>query len=85
MDFRPRTVARKGHAYAELGLADPKWNEDELIDFHARASDPDQPANRGVAEGRATLPAVRKKCSNCLITPLSFREEDGEVVVSAKS
>jgi arsenate reductase len=26
-------LRRKGTPYAELGLADPKWSDDELIDF----------------------------------------------------
>jgi arsenate reductase len=30
----PRACLReKGTPYAELGLADPKWSDDELIDF----------------------------------------------------
>jgi len=30
----PRALLRdKENAYAELGLADPKWSDDELIDF----------------------------------------------------
>ena len=34
MDITPRELLReKGTPYAELGLADPKWSDDELIDF----------------------------------------------------
>jgi arsenate reductase (glutaredoxin) len=34
MDMTPRQLLReKGTPYAELGLADPKWSDDELIDF----------------------------------------------------
>ena len=34
MDMTPRQLLReKGTPYAELGLADPKWTDDELIDF----------------------------------------------------
>jgi arsenate reductase (glutaredoxin) len=34
MDTPVRTLLReKGTPYAELGLADPKWSDDELIDF----------------------------------------------------
>ncbi|ARP99318.1 arsenate reductase (glutaredoxin) [Pseudorhodoplanes sinuspersici] len=34
MDMPARALLReKGTPYAELGLADPKWTEDELIDF----------------------------------------------------
>ncbi len=34
MNMTPRALLReKGTPYAELGLADPKWTDDELIDF----------------------------------------------------
>ena len=34
MDIPARALLReKGTPYAELGLADPKWTDDELIDF----------------------------------------------------
>lgn len=34
LGIRPRDLLReKGTPYAELGLADPKWSDDELIDF----------------------------------------------------
>jgi arsenate reductase len=34
MDMTPRDLLReKGTPYAELGLADPKWTDDELTDF----------------------------------------------------
>ena len=34
MDIPVRALLReKGTPYAELGLADPKWSDDELIDF----------------------------------------------------
>jgi arsenate reductase len=34
MEISPRGLLReKGTPYAELGLADPKWSDDELIDF----------------------------------------------------
>jgi arsenate reductase len=34
MGMRPRELLRqKGTPYAELGLDDPKWSDDELIDF----------------------------------------------------
>ena len=34
MGIAPRELLReKGTPYAELGLADPKWTDDELIDF----------------------------------------------------
>ena len=51
-------LREKGTPYAQLGLADPKWSDDQLIDFMLASSDPDQPADRGDAEGRKTVPAV---------------------------
>jgi len=34
LGLSPRELLReKGTPYAELGLADPKWSDDELIDF----------------------------------------------------
>ena len=34
LGISPRELLReKGTPYAELGLADPKWSDDELIDF----------------------------------------------------
>jgi len=34
MGARPRALLReKGTPYAELGLGDPKWSDDELVDF----------------------------------------------------
>lgn len=34
MGISPRALLReKGTPYAELGLADPKWSDDDLIDF----------------------------------------------------
>lgn len=34
MKMRPRDLLReKGTPYADLGLADPKWTDDQLIDF----------------------------------------------------
>lgn len=34
MDMTPRELLReKGTPYAELGLADPKWSDDEILDF----------------------------------------------------
>jgi arsenate reductase len=34
MNITPRGLLReKGTPYAELGLADPKWSDDELVDF----------------------------------------------------
>jgi arsenate reductase (glutaredoxin) len=51
-------LREKGTPFRELGLADPKWTDDELIRPDACASDPHQSADRGGAQGRQTLPAV---------------------------
>ena len=37
MGIAPRDLLReKGTPYAELGLADPKWSDDEIVDFMMR-------------------------------------------------
>ena len=51
-------LREKDTPYAELGLADRKWSDEELIDFMLDASDPDQPAHRRDAEGRKIMPAI---------------------------
>jgi arsenate reductase (glutaredoxin) len=48
-------IREKGTPYKELGLDDPKWTDEQLID-HMLAHP--QPAHRCHAEGRQTLPAV---------------------------
>ena len=53
-------LREKGTPYAELGLGDPKWTDDELIDFMMAHPDPHQPADRRHAEGGEALPAVGK-------------------------
>jgi arsenate reductase len=59
MDISARALLReKGTPYAELGLADPKWSDEQLIDFMLAHPIPDQPADRGDAQGRAAVPAV---------------------------
>jgi arsenate reductase (glutaredoxin) len=59
-----RDVLReKGTPYAELGLGDPKWSDDQLIDF-APASDPHQPAHRGHAAGHAPVPALGSRAGH---------------------
>jgi arsenate reductase (glutaredoxin) len=52
-------LREKGTPYAELGLSDPKWTDDQLLDFHDGASDPDQSADRRDAQGRETVPSFR--------------------------
>ena len=59
MGISPRELLReKGTPYAELGLADPKWSDDELIDFMLAHPILINRPDRGDAEGRAAVPAV---------------------------
>ena len=70
-------LREKGTPYAELGLADRKWSDDELIDFMLAASDPDQPADRRDAEGRKIVPAIgggARYSSQSAYRPLRERE-----------
>ena len=76
-----RAVLReKGTPYAELGLADPKWSDDELIDFMLA-----HPIliNRPIV---MTAKGVRLCRPSQLVLDLldhptaSFTKEDGEVV-----
>jgi|SRR5271166_1560765 len=53
-------LREKGTPYAKLGLADPKWSDDQLIDFMIGASDPDQSPHSRDAERRPALPTVGK-------------------------
>jgi arsenate reductase len=87
MDMKPRALLReKGTPYAELGLADPKWTDDELID--AMMTHPIL-INRPVVE----TPRGRRLCRpsekvleilpNADIGP--FVKEDGEVIAAPES
>lgn len=81
MGVSPRALLReKGTPYAELGLADPKWSGDELIDF--MLSYP-IPINRPIV----VTPRGTKLCrpsESVLNHPAdSFVKEDGEVVTRA--
>ena len=78
-------LREKGTPYAELGLADPKWSDDELIDFMLA-----HPIliNRPIV----VTPKGTKLCRpselvlGLLDNPASaFVKEDGEVVGRAKS
>ena len=75
----------KGTPYAELGLADPKWSDDQLIDFML-----DHPIliNRPIV----VTPKGTRLCrpSEAVLELLdhpatSFVKEDGEIVTRAKS
>jgi arsenate reductase (glutaredoxin) len=86
MNMRPRALLReKGTPYAELGLADPKWSDDELIDFMMK-----HPIliNRPIVETPkgARLCRPSEKVLEILPNPEigRFVKEDGEVVASSK-
>ncbi|WP_213742029.1 arsenate reductase (glutaredoxin) [Bradyrhizobium sp. dw_411] len=84
MNIPVRALLReKGTPYAELGLADPKWSDDELIDFMLA-----HPIliNRPIVQ----TPKGTKLCrpSEAVLDLLdnpaaSFVKEDGEVVTRA--
>ena len=85
MGISPRALLReKGTPYAELGLADPKWSDDELIDFMLA-----HPIliNRPIV---VTPKGVRLCRPSELVLDLldkpveSFVKEDGEAVTRAK-
>jgi arsenate reductase (glutaredoxin) len=78
-------LREKGTPYGELGLADPRWNDDELIDFMLA-----HPIliNRPIVQ----TPKGTKLCrpSEAVLDLLdnpaaSFVKEDGEVVTRTKS
>jgi arsenate reductase (glutaredoxin) len=78
-------LREKGTPYAELGLADPKWSDDQLIDFML-----DHPIliNRPIV----VTPKGTRLCrpSEAVLALLdhpadSFVKEDGEIVTRAKS
>jgi arsenate reductase len=78
-------LREKGTPYAELGLADPKWTDDQLIDFMLA-----HPIliNRPIV---VTLKGVRLcRPSEAVLELLdrpsgSFTKEDGEVVTPTKT
>ncbi len=86
MGISARALLReKGTPYAEFGLADPKWSDDELIDFMLA-----HPIliNRPIV----VTPKGTKLCrpSEAVLELLenpaaSFVKEDGEVVTRAKA
>lgn len=86
MGISVRALLReKGTPYAELGLADPKWSDDQLIDFML-----EHPIliNRPIV---VTSKGVRLCRPSELVLDLldrpadGFVKEDGEVVARAKS
>jgi len=78
-------LREKGTPYTELGLADPKWSDDELIDFMLAhpilINRPIVVTPRGVKLCRPSEAVL-----DLLDRPVaSFMKEDGEAVTRAKS
>jgi arsenate reductase (glutaredoxin) len=85
MRMTPRELLReKGTPYADLGLADPKWSDDELIDFMLAhpilINRPIVVTPLGVRLARPSE-AVLDILPNPDIGP--FTKDDGEVVIAA--
>lgn len=85
MGITPRELLRqKDTPYAELGLDDPKWTDDELIDFMMKypilINRPIVVTPKGVVLARPSE-AVLDILPNPDIGP--FTKEDGEVVIDA--
>jgi arsenate reductase len=85
MGIAPRDLLReKGTPYAELGLADPKWTDDEIVDFMMRhpilINRPIVVTPLGVKLCRPSE-AVLDILPNPDIGP--FTKDDGEVVVDS--
>lgn len=82
LGMKPRELLRrKGTPYDELGLADPKWSDDELIDFMlAHPILIERPIV--VTEKGAVLARPSEKVLDVLSNPDigAFVKEDGEVV-----
>jgi arsenate reductase len=86
MGMTPRALLReKGTPYAELGLADPKWSDDEIIDFMLAhpilINRPIVVTPLGAGLARPSE-AVLDILPNPNIGP--FTKEDGEVVIDAE-
>jgi arsenate reductase (glutaredoxin) len=85
MGITVRALLReKGTLYAELGLADPKWSDDELIDF--MLAHPILINRPIVVTAKGTrLCRPSEKVLDLLDHPAdSFVKEDGEVVARVK-
>ncbi|QND63386.1 arsenate reductase (glutaredoxin) [Mesorhizobium loti] len=83
MDMTPRDLLReKGTPYAELGLADPKWSDEEILDFMLAhpilINRPIVVSPLGVVLARPS-----EKVLDILPNPEigAFTKEDGEVVI----
>lgn len=82
MDIKPRNLLReKGTPYAELGLGDSKWTDDQLIDFMMEhpilINRPIVVTDKGVRLCRPSE-AVVEILPNPHVG--KFQKEDGEVV-----
>ncbi len=77
-------LREKGTPYAELGLADPKWSDDELLDFMQR-----HPIliNRPIVVTPLGTALCRPSEAVLALLPLGplapFAKEDGDVVVDS--
>ncbi len=85
MGISPRALLRKkGTPYAELGLGDPKWTDDEIVDFMVAhpllINRPIVVTPLGVVLARPSE-AVLDILPNPHFGP--FTKEDGEVVIDA--
>lgn len=87
MDMTPRALLReKGTPYAELGLADPKWTDDQLIDFMMA-----HPIliNRPIVETPKGVRLCRPSETVLEILPNptigQFVKEDGDVITGPES
>lgn len=82
LGMKPRELLRKkGTPYAELGLDDPKWSDDEIIDFMmAHPILIERPIV--ITEKGAVLARPSETVLNVLANPDigDFTKEDGEVV-----
>ncbi len=86
MNMAPRQLLReKGTPYAELGLADPKWTDDELIDVMMAhpilINRPIVETPKGVALCRPSE-TVLEILPNADIGP--FVKEDGDVIAASE-
>jgi arsenate reductase len=86
MRMTPRELLReKGTPYAELNLGDPKWSDDEILDFMLAhpilINRPIVVTPRGVVLARPSE-AVLDILPNPDIGP--FTKEDGEVITDAE-
>jgi arsenate reductase len=75
-------LREKGTPYAELGLADPKWSDDELLDFIARFP---ILMNRPIVRTPLGTGLCRPSEAVLALLPVPtltpFTKEDGDVVV----